>query len=83
VAARNRRPFEFDPAPVATGESRVKALELLALLGVQHRARAMPSQLSDREQQRVAIARGLVNRPPLILADEPTPCPSAVSATWL
>ena len=69
---RNRKPFEFDPASVANGESRAKALELLTALDVQHRARAMPSQLSGGEQQRVAIARGLVNRPPVILADEPT-----------
>ena len=45
---------------------------LLDALGVAHRAKAMPSQLSGGEQQRVAIARGLVNRPPVILADEPT-----------
>ena len=69
---RNRKPFEFDPASVANGESRAKALELLTALDVQHRARAMPSQLSGGEQQRVAIARGLVNRPPVILADERT-----------
>ena len=54
------------------GEARKRALELLGALDVAHRAKAMPSQLSGGEQQRVAIARGLVNRPPVILADEPT-----------
>ncbi|HMM73143.1 MAG TPA: ABC transporter ATP-binding protein [Rhodocyclaceae bacterium] len=59
-------------AGVPNNESRRRARELLKALDVEHRAAAMPSQLSGGEQQRVAIARGLVNRPPVILADEPT-----------
>jgi len=54
------------------GESRKRAMELLEALDVGHRASAMPSQLSGGEQQRVAIARAPANRPPVILADEPT-----------
>jgi len=59
-------------AGVPNTEARKRASELLKALDIEHRAKAMPSQLSGGEQQRVAIARGLVNRPPVILADEPT-----------
>ena len=54
------------------GKARDQARELLAALDVSHRATAMPAHLSGGEQQRVAIARALANRPPVILADEPT-----------
>jgi putative ABC transport system ATP-binding protein len=59
-------------AGVPNTEARKRARELLEALDVAHRASAMPSQLSGGEQQRVSIARALVNRPPVVLADEPT-----------
>ncbi len=59
-------------AGVPNALARSRALELLTALDVAHRAGAEPSQLSGGEQQRVSIARALANRPPVILADEPT-----------
>ena len=47
-------------------------MKLLGLLGLENRAEHKPSQLSGGEQQRIAVARSLINRPGVIFADEPS-----------
>ena len=63
-------PLLVTGAPKAQAEQRARAA--LDKVGLLERARAMPLELSGGEQQRVAVARAIVNRPQIILADEPT-----------
>jgi lipoprotein-releasing system ATP-binding protein len=53
-------------------EAEARATELLQLLGLGHRMNHKPNELSGGEQQRVAVARALINKPSLIFADEPS-----------
>ena len=53
-------------------EAHARAMEMLGLVGLADRAEHLPSKMSGGEQQRVALARSLMNRPAVVLADEPT-----------
>ena len=65
-----RLAMEIDDVP--TRAARRRAMELLEYLGVARRADNLPHMLSGGEQQRVAVARAVANRPSVLLADEPT-----------
>lgn len=57
---------------MSTGEAKKRAAELLEFMGLKDRASHKPAQLSGGEKQRVAVARALMNKPAVILADEPS-----------
>ena len=59
-------------AGASKGEAKQRAMELLDFMGLSERAGHKPSELSGGEKQRVAVARALVNRPAVVLADEPS-----------
>ncbi len=64
--------FAMQVIGASRSEIRRNVPNVLSLVGLAHKARVKPSQLSGGEQQRVSLARALVNKPPVIIADEPT-----------
>lgn len=64
--------FTLDVLGVPRDEVRDKALKMLRRVGLEHKADVSPRKLSGGEQQRVSLARALVNDPAILLADEPT-----------
>ena len=57
---------------IKAGRKNSMAMDVLEKVGLENKASRLPDQLSGGEQERVAIARAIVNRPPILLADEPT-----------
>ena len=64
--------FTLDVLGVPRAESRDRVMRMLKRVGLEHKADVLPPRLSGGEQQRVVIARALVNDPAILLADEPT-----------
>jgi len=71
------------PQKPAADEAKARAMELLKAVGLEPRAGYKPAQLSGGERQRAAVVRALINKPKIILADEPTGALDEVNATAL
>ena len=72
LSARENVELPMAEAGVSKADRIARAKELLTYVGLSHRERHRPSEMSGGEQQRVAIARALSNHPAILLADEPT-----------
>ncbi len=64
--------FALEVIEMPPDKIRERVMEVLDLVGLKHKARSYPSELSGGEQQRVAIARAISNYPKIVIADEPT-----------
>ena len=64
--------FALEVIEVEPKEIKKRVMDVLDLVGLKHKARMMPNELSGGEQQRVSIARSIVNDPKVVIADEPT-----------
>jgi len=64
--------FALEVIEESPRQIRRKVMEVLDLVKLKHKARFFPNELSGGEQQRIAIARSIVNNPPVVVADEPT-----------
>lgn len=64
--------FAMEVIENTPAEIKKRVMEVLELVGLKHKVRMLPSELSGGEQQRISIARSIVNSPKIVIADEPT-----------
>jgi putative ABC transport system ATP-binding protein len=72
LTVRENVMLPLTPVNISKNQKRAMAEEALGRVGLAGKGRRLPSQISGGEQERVAIARAMVNNPPILLADEPT-----------